>query len=388
MAKFAFFFFVAVFSVHTLFAQKAFEITIKLDSSINPKKMHYQYENGKGTTFLPDTFGAWRDVIIKGTYYSQMVWFTAAYTDTNKRYYSYDFFLADKPAAVTFYNEPNDNLELKYKSGRNITRAFDSVENKIQKELQAFTRKQDASFITFMMENQNKIGRNDSLRRIFKKLYKRSILNVMTFLKRYPDDYYSFWYFRNQVVQLPNGFLNTDTTFIEKQYAYLKAVYPSKFIASEEGKRLLQLFETWLNPLKKGEPAPVFNLTTLEGKKLKLSDLKGKYILLDFWATWCGPCMAEIPFIKGIRKKYPADKLVIVGISQDRDKKKWQEAIKTGGMNWLHHLDVNADIAHLYGINLFPTLVLIDKTGKVAYTTDNKKQDNDALSDILNLYIN
>ena len=98
--------------------------------------------------------------------------------------------------------------------------------------------------------------------------------------------------------------------------------------------------------------------------------------------------MAEIPFIKQLRKKYPADKLVIVGISQDRDKKKWQEAIKNEDMDWLHHLDTNADIAHLYGINWFPTLVLLDKIGNVVYASDNKKEDKDALPDILNLYIN
>jgi len=187
------------------------------------------------------------------------------------------------------------------------------------------------------------------------------------------------------LVQLPNGFLNTDTTLIEKQYAYLKAVFPPKFTQSQEGRNLLHRFETWLNPLRKGEPAPLFDFSTLDGKKLKLADLKGKYVLLDFWATWCGPCMAEIPFIKQLRKKYPADKLVIVGISQDRDKKKWQEAIKTENMDWLQHLDTNADIARLYGINLFPTLVLIDKTGKTIYVSDGKTEDKDILPDVLSL---
>jgi len=385
MVKFAFFFFIALCITNALFAQKTFELTIKLDSSINPKKMHYQYENGKGTIFLPDTFGDSRNVIIKGIYYSQLLSFAAGYVDTGKKYYYNDFFLTDKPAALTFYNKPNNYMELKYSSSQNVKRVYDTVENKIQRELEAYKRREDTLFIAFMMENQDRFGKSDSLRRIFKKLYKKSVLNAMAFLKRYPDDYYSFWYFRNQLVQLPNGFLNTDTTLIEKQYAYLKAVYPPKFTQSEEGKNLLQLFETWLNPLKKGEPAPLFSFSTLEGKKLKLADLKGKYVLLDFWATWCGPCMAEIPFIKQLRKKYPADKLVIVGISQDRDKRKWQETIKTEDMNWLHHLDTNADIAHLYGVNLFPTLVLIDKKGKTIYVSDGKTNDKDILPDVLSL---
>src|SRR6185312_13371755 len=118
MAKFAFIFFIALCTVNTLFAQKTFEVTIKLDSSINPKKMHYQYENGKGITFLPDTFGDSRNVIIKGTYYSQLLSFTASYVDTGKKYYSNDFFLTDKPAALTFYNKPNDDMELKYSSSQ------------------------------------------------------------------------------------------------------------------------------------------------------------------------------------------------------------------------------------------------------------------------------
>ena len=388
MTRFLYFLFVLLCVSTALFAQKTFELNIKLDSSINPKKMRYQYENGKNTTILPDTYGNSRNVIIKGTYWSQKLWFTASYTDTAKKYFYDDLFLTDKPAAVEFYYQTNDYSELKYKSARNAAQVYDTVDNKILRELWAFTKNEDTTFSNYFAKNKLEIGRNDTVKRVVLKLYKAMIERSMQFLKKYPNEYFSFWYFRNQVVQLPNGFLNADTAFLEKQFAYLKAVFPPEFTESEEGKALIQLFEGRLNPLKNGVPAPPFNLSTLDGEKIRLTDLKGKYVLLDFWATWCGPCMAEIPFIKEIRKKYPPGKLVIVGISQDRDKRKWQEAIKEQGMDWLHYYDTNADIAHLYGVNWFPTLVLIDKTGKVAYASDNKKEDKDVLPDILNLYIN
>jgi thiol-disulfide isomerase/thioredoxin len=385
MTKFIFLFLAMFCFKNALFAQKTFEITVKLDSSINPKKIHYQYDNGKNTTFLPDTFGSSRNVVIKGTYYSQLLNFTVGYSDSAKKYFYNDFFLTEKPAAVEFYYKPNDDAELKYKFARNVSRVYDTTNNNILRELWAFTKKEDTTFSNFLTQNKLEIGRNDTVRRVFLKLYKATIIHTMQFLSKYPDDYFSFWYFRNQVSQLPNGFLNNDTTLLEKQFAYLKAVYPPKFTESVEGKALIQLFEGRLNPLKKREPAPLFSFTTLDGKKLKLADLKGKYVLLDFWATWCGPCMAEIPFIKVIRKKYPSEKLVIIGISQDRDRKKWQEAIKNEAMGWLHYYDTNADIAHLYGINWFPTLVLIDKTGKIIYASDNKTDDKDMLPDILSL---
>lgn len=77
-----------------------------------------------------------------------------------------------------------------------------------------------------------------------------------------------------------------------------------------------------LNGQVKGAPAPDFSLPTVDGKQVKLSDLRGKAVLLNFWATWCGPCRVEIPWFTELEKQYASQGLVVIGVSMDDDPKK------------------------------------------------------------------
>jgi thiol-disulfide isomerase/thioredoxin len=374
---------VSLFFPSALFAQKTFNVTIKLDSSINPKKVHYQYDNGKSIIFMPDTFGDNRTIVLRGAYYSQYAAFNINYSDSAKNYFGNDFFLTDTPAKIDFYFKPNKDGSLDYSHIENAVRVYDTVDNKILLNLWAFTKKEGMALGTFFNQNKGALGRNDSIKQEFVKLYKTRIKRAMLFLRNYPDDYFSFWYFRNQLVQLPNGFLNRDTAFLKEQLAYFNTIFPAKFTKSIEGQNLQKIFDAVLNPVKTGEMAPAFSLIDLNGRKIDLAALKGKYVLLDFWATWCGPCMAEIPFMKEIRKNYPADKLAIIGVSQDRNRKALTDAIKKEGMNWLHFHDGEGDISRLYGVNYFPTLILINPIGKIIYLSDGKMEDKDALPPVL-----
>ncbi|MEO6978332.1 MAG: TlpA disulfide reductase family protein, partial [Mucilaginibacter sp.] len=261
------------------------------------------------------------------------------------------------------------------------------VTNKILPKLWLFSKKENAEMNSFYNLNKTKIAGNDSVKREFKRLYKAQVKNAMEFFRQYSGGYFSFWYFRNQLVQLPNGLLNADTAFAKEQMAYLNAVFPVKFIKSIEGENLEAVFKATLNPPKTGDSSPLFSIARVDGRKIKLTDLKGKYVLLDFWATWCSPCMAEIPFIKDIRKKYPADKLVIIGMSQDRDRKAFADAIKKEGMNWLHFYDDEGDMSRRFGVNYFPTLFLINPEGKIIYRSDLQKEDKDTLPPVLTRFL-
>jgi len=370
-----------------LFAQKIFNVTVKLESSINPKKVHYQYDNGKSTIFIPDTFGDNRTIVLRGAYYSQYAALNINYSDSAKNYFGNDFFLTDTPAKIDFYFKPNKAGSLDYSHVENAARVYDTVDNKILLNLWAFTKKEGMALGAFFNQNKGALGRNDSIKRVFVKLYKARVKREMLFLRNYPRDYFSFWYFRNQLVQLPNGYLNRDTAFLKEQLTYFNAIFPAKFTESIEGQNLKEIFDAVLSPVKMGEMAPVFSLIDIDGRKIDLATLKGKYVLLDFWATWCAPCMAEIPLIKGIRKKYPADKLVIIGMSQDRNRKAFANAIKKEGMNWLHFYDSEGDISRLYGVNYFPTLILINPIGKIIYLSDRKMEDKDALPPVLTRFL-
>jgi peroxiredoxin len=118
----------------------------------------------------------------------------------------------------------------------------------------------------------------------------------------------------------------------------------------------------------KGAEAPVFTMNDVDGKPLKLSDLRGKYVLLDFWASWCHPCRDENPNVVSQYEKYKDKGFTVLSVSLDNDKQRWVEAIQHDGMPWYHVCDYkawNGDVTTLYGISGVPTCFLIDPQGKI-----------------------
>ncbi len=114
-----------------------------------------------------------------------------------------------------------------------------------------------------------------------------------------------------------------------------------------------------------GKPAPDFKVKDLKGKELSLEKYRGKVILLDFWATWCGPCIAELPNVKRTYEKHKDQKFEIIGISLDRSKTKLDTFIKKENLNWIHYWDHNQTIAQQYKVSGIPSMFLIDGKGVV-----------------------
>lgn len=123
-------------------------------------------------------------------------------------------------------------------------------------------------------------------------------------------------------------------------------------------------------PTSIGALAPDFTQTDVDDKPVKLSDFKGKYVLLDFWASWCGPCRAENPNVVKAFNKYKDRNFTVLGVSLDQPGKKgaWLDAIKKDGLPWTQVSDLkfwNNAVAKLYGITSIPRNFLIDPTGKI-----------------------
>ncbi|WP_442587664.1 redoxin domain-containing protein [Pedobacter sp. AW31-3R] len=117
----------------------------------------------------------------------------------------------------------------------------------------------------------------------------------------------------------------------------------------------------------KGNPAPEISMTDADGKIVNLSDFKGKYVLIDFWASWCGPCRKENPNVVAAYKKYHEKGFEILGVSLDSKKDAWLKAIAADGLTWTHVSDLkgwsNAAAAE-YGVKSVPASFLIDPQGK------------------------
>ncbi|MEY8591711.1 TlpA disulfide reductase family protein [Butyricimonas hominis] len=114
--------------------------------------------------------------------------------------------------------------------------------------------------------------------------------------------------------------------------------------------------------------APNFTLPTLEGKEIALYEVKGKLKIIDFWASWCGPCRMENPNMVKLYNDFKEKGLVVVSVSLDEKKDKWEEAIKKDGLTWLHLSDLKGwqgDVVKMYNINAVPTILVLDENNRI-----------------------
>ncbi len=121
-------------------------------------------------------------------------------------------------------------------------------------------------------------------------------------------------------------------------------------------------------PLRIGEQVTEFTLNNVNGNPVSIKDYYGKYVLIDFWASWCAPCRAENPNLKRAYDKYKTKGFEIVGISLDTDKKAWKRAIEKDELNWINLSDFKGwenELALKYKIKSVPSNMLLDKTGRI-----------------------
>jgi thiol-disulfide isomerase/thioredoxin len=174
----------------------------------------------------------------------------------------------------------------------------------------------------------------------------------------------------------PNmGFQDWDLANLETlkkmSSAYLKRFKDSP-IANNMAQQILQI-ENSYNQFKRvnsgSQIAPEISLNNPDGKEIKLSSLRGQYVLIDFWASWCAPCRKELPNVVKLYNQYKSKGFTVYSVSLDKDISAWKKAIQDDNLSWPNHvsdlLGWESELPTLYGFQGIPHTVLIDKDGKI-----------------------
>jgi peroxiredoxin len=243
------------------------------------------------------------------------------------------------------------------------------IENGKEQELieQAYGIELGKAFMQFgvmmmMSQARDDMHKLDSLVKVRDVMDAESLKKIKKFVADNSDSY--------AVTYFIGGFLATNYPVedIETYYAQLtprvKASYPGKQLSEKLAH---------LRNINSGGVAPDIVLESPEGKTVKLSDYRGKYVLLDFWASWCGPCLREVPNVKIVYDKYRDKGFEVFGVSLDDEKQRdaWLKKIDERNMNWVQVSSLkgwNCPSAKLYNVSGIPKTFLLDPQGRIIAT--------------------
>jgi len=182
---------------------------------------------------------------------------------------------------------------------------------------------------------------------------------IWYYINHHPKSYIAAFY----LYQFSMGGPSVDQSRIADAYVKLDTTIKQSFY----GKKLKDGLNVNQNTAI-GAVAPAIELGTPDGKSLSLASLKGKYVLVDFWASWCGPCRQENPNVVKAYNQYKDKNFTILGVSLDNDKAAWQQAIASDKLTWNHVSDLKgweSTTAAAYGVQAIPANFLLDKDGKI-----------------------
>ncbi|MDO4228319.1 MAG: TlpA disulfide reductase family protein [Capnocytophaga sp.] len=160
-----------------------------------------------------------------------------------------------------------------------------------------------------------------------------------------------------------------------------------EYVTNEEYLKEAENSYAAIQKIKVGAPSPKFDYENFNGGKTTLDDLKGKLVYIDVWATWCKPCIDEIPALQALEKEYHGKDVAFVSISIDQEKEKWTEYLKNNKLGGIQlYAELTSDkqnFAQEYSIKSIPRFILIDKNGNII-NADAPRPSNPAIKDLLN----
>jgi thiol-disulfide isomerase/thioredoxin len=351
----------------SLSAQKQFRLIVNIPQSIHPEKMEVWLNNGKGLNKIKPETVTRQQIILAGDYYSLYAAINLQYpTDGSAKGFAKEFFVGEKLGTIKFASPRGKDAPFANYSLQNVV---DFEQEKQQMENYTAAERKKA------MDFENQYGDalfsgNDTAIRnhYFKVVMPELGRKKLEYIVAHPNSYYFFYIFRTAVAK-PN-IVSWDS--LQRVFQ----AFPDKFKYSDEGNYLNAFLHS--RQLSIGSADAVdFTAKDIDKNNVSLSQFKGsKYVLLHFWATWCTPCMRELPALKQINDQYAEKGLQTISIALKSNDADYGKAIKKYQLNWIHIYD-DLDLMNKYGNQPTPRICLIDKTSKIIYDTIGSADNDD-----------
>ncbi|RDC56011.1 AhpC/TSA family protein [Pedobacter chinensis] len=270
----------------------------------------------------------------------------------------------------------NDSLENAYFSGSNVYNEFLAYNKKIGGTIMALTKAANADFNSGTPEQQRDSAYMKAVANRFRNNIKARETKQFEFAKANPDSYFG-------LVALSES-AGSDINVAKAEPVYM--ALSKNLRETDMGKELAQRIAA-NSATAVGATAPLFTQNDVVGKPISLESLRGKVVLVEFWASWCGPCRSENPNLVKDYAQYKNKGFEILSVSLDNSKENWLKAIDADGLPWLHVSDLkgwNNAVGRLYGIRAVPANFLLGKDGKVIASNLRGEDLNKKLASIFN----
>lgn len=285
----------------------------------------------------------------------------------------YKFFYLD--AGETVMNSPDS---LKHATVTGASEKINNEEDELQKCLEPI-RSENGDIGQFQMNTPEETQKTEAFKQEFYKrvetVDKKQAATVAKFIQDHPNSPISLYALA--------GNMGSQATLpqIKELYAVLSPVLRNSKAGKSYAASIARMEKTAI-----GATAPDFVENDVNGQPISLKDYKGKYVLLDFWASWCGPCRRENPNVLKAWNKYKDKNFVIIGVSLDQAKEPWLAAIQKDGLSWTHISGLKGfddPVAQLYEVNAIPVNYLIDPNGKIIATRLREVALDEKLASVL-----
>jgi thiol-disulfide isomerase/thioredoxin len=338
--------------------QQRFSVTLHLPTQLDVKKLTVFCNNGTvEKEMIPYSINT-NTLVLTDSFHAKYAAINLRYRKNEHENYTSTFFVKEKPADITLvYKSDSKDLLKDYV----LKNAYDFKDEK--QKIGDYTKDETKSIDLFMatIEDNTNPWADSLILAQFNEKYSLLRKKELEFICLNGQSYYSFFLFRRNYANA-----RLDANEADSLLHLFNNVFPENFKTSEEGVTAKQLLEG--QKLKIGGTAPLFAAKDMFGKKVSSENFLGKkHILLVFWATWCSPCMAEVPEIKRLSEKYRDKELELVFVSYDKDYAQFSKVVKEKEMCWTNIFnDVNM-INSFGGYQPIPRVYLIDKSGKIIY---------------------